>query len=63
VEGFQGDGILKGGSLKVVFANGVFDPFHVGHLYYLEEARKQGDHLIVGVASDRHVQKGPGRPL
>jgi rfaE bifunctional protein nucleotidyltransferase chain/domain len=63
VEGFQGDGLLKGGSLKVVFANGVFDPFHVGHLYYLEEARKQGDHLIVGVASDRHVQKGPGRPL
>lgn len=63
MEGLQSDGLLKGGALKLVFANGVFDPFHVGHLHYLEEAKKQGDFLLVGVASDSHVQKGPGRPL
>lgn len=63
MEGLQSDGLLKGGALKLVFANGVFDPFHVGHLHYLEEAKKQGDFLLVGVASDNHVQKGPGRPL
>ena len=49
--------------VKLVFANGVFDPFHPGHLYHLEEAKEQGDFLLVGVAADKAVQKGPGRPL
>jgi D-glycero-beta-D-manno-heptose 1-phosphate adenylyltransferase len=50
---------------KVVFANGCFDLFHVGHVRYLEGARQQGDVLVVGVNSDRSVQqlKGKGRPL
>jgi D-beta-D-heptose 7-phosphate kinase/D-beta-D-heptose 1-phosphate adenosyltransferase len=50
---------------RVVFSNGVFDLLHPGHVRYLEEARRQGDVLIVGVNSDRSVQanKGPGRPL
>ena len=47
----------------LVFANGVFDPFHIGHLYHLEEAKKQGDFLLVGVAADEYARKGPGRPL
>lgn len=52
------------GSL-VVFTNGVFDLVHPGHVRYLEEARRLGDLLIVGVNSDRSVRanKGPGRPL
>lgn len=49
--------------MRLVFANGVFDPFHVGHLYHLEEAKRQGDFLLVGVAADKAIQKGPGRPL
>ena len=49
--------------MKLVFANGVFDPFHPGHLYHLEEAKAQGDFLLVGVAADTAVRKGPGRPL
>jgi len=49
----------------VVFANGCFDLFHVGHVRYLEGARQQGDVLVVGVNSDRSVRqlKGEGRPL
>ena len=49
--------------MRLVFANGVFDPFHVGHLNHLEEAKAQGDFLLVGVAADTAVHKGPGRPL
>lgn len=45
-----------------VLANGCFDPFHYGHLLYLQEARKYGDTLIVAVTVDEWVNKGPGRP-
>jgi len=50
---------------QVVFANGCFDLFHVGHVRYLEGARQQGGVLVVGVNSDRSVRqlKGEGRPL
>lgn len=69
--------ILKRNSLKekvdslrlsgklVIFTNGCFDLLHVGHVRYLQEARKQGDCLVVAVNSDRSVEqiKGPGRPI
>jgi D-glycero-beta-D-manno-heptose 1-phosphate adenylyltransferase len=56
---------LREENLQVVFANGCFDIFHVGHVRYLEGARQQGDVLVVGVNSDRSVRqlKGEGRPL
>lgn len=49
----------------VVFANGVFDLLHVGHVRYLWAARQLGDLLFVGVNSDASARalKGPGRPL
>jgi D-glycero-beta-D-manno-heptose 1-phosphate adenylyltransferase len=49
----------------VVWTNGCFDLFHVGHLRSLQFAQQQGDVLIVGVNSDTSVRslKGPGRPL
>ena len=49
----------------VVFANGCFDLFHVGHLRILSYAKKLGDYLIVGLNSDLSVQqlKGGGRPV
>jgi rfaE bifunctional protein nucleotidyltransferase chain/domain len=50
---------------KLVATNGCFDVLHLGHVTYLQEARDQGDALLVGVTSDAGVQalKGPGRPL
>ena len=50
---------------RIVFTNGVFDLLHPGHLHYLEEARRLGDALIVGINSDRSVRaiKGAGRPI
>jgi rfaE bifunctional protein nucleotidyltransferase chain/domain len=49
----------------IVFANGCFDWLHVGHIRYLEGARRLGDLLIVGLNSDDSVRKlkGPLRPL
>ena len=56
---------LKLQGKKVVFTNGCFDILHVGHLRYLNEAKKQGDILIVGVNSDSSVRqlKGEDRPI
>jgi rfaE bifunctional protein nucleotidyltransferase chain/domain len=50
---------------SVVFANGCFDSLHVGHIRYLEGAKKEGDLLVVGVNCDAGVQrlKGAGRPI
>ena len=50
---------------KIVFANGVFDVLHVGHVRYLEAARAEGDLLVVGINSDSSTRKlkGPGRPI
>ncbi|MCQ5376385.1 MAG: adenylyltransferase/cytidyltransferase family protein, partial [Methanomassiliicoccales archaeon] len=40
-----------------VMATGVFDLLHVGHLHYLNEAKRLGDELIVVVATDSTVRK------
>ena len=50
---------------RVVFANGCFDTLHVGHIRYLEGARREGDILVVGINDDSSVHglKGPGRPV
>jgi D-beta-D-heptose 7-phosphate kinase/D-beta-D-heptose 1-phosphate adenosyltransferase len=50
---------------KIVFTNGCFDLLHVGHVRYLQEAKKLGDLLVVGVNSDASVKrlKGPTRPV
>ncbi|GAB4553284.1 MAG: adenylyltransferase/cytidyltransferase family protein [Anaerolineae bacterium] len=49
----------------LVFTNGHFDLLHVGHLDYLERARKLGAALIVGINDDDGTQvlKGSGRPI
>jgi rfaE bifunctional protein nucleotidyltransferase chain/domain len=56
---------LRASGKTIVFTNGVFDLLHIGHLRYLEEARRLGDALLVGVNSDRSVRllKGSGRPI
>lgn len=50
---------------RIVFANGAFDLLHVGHIRYLEAARREGGWLAVGINSDRSVRrsKGNGRPV
>jgi len=45
----------------VVFTNGCFDILHYGHAWYLEEAKKKGDCLIVAVNSDASVRRIKGR--
>jgi rfaE bifunctional protein nucleotidyltransferase chain/domain len=50
---------------RVVFTNGCFDILHRGHVTYLEQARRLGDCLVVGLNSDASVRsiKGPERPM
>jgi FAD synthetase len=49
---------------KVVLASGVFDLLHLGHVKFLEEAKKAGGEnaeLIVIIARDSTVQRTKGR--
>ena len=50
---------------RIVFTNGCFDLLHAGHVDYLEQARRCGQRLIVGLNTDRSVRalKGPERPV
>ncbi|MEC8012113.1 MAG: bifunctional D-glycero-beta-D-manno-heptose-7-phosphate kinase/D-glycero-beta-D-manno-heptose 1-phosphate adenylyltransferase HldE [Pseudomonadota bacterium] len=50
---------------RVVMTNGCFDMLHAGHIMYLQQARQQGDRLVVAVNSDESVKalKGPQRPI
>ena len=50
---------------RVVLTNGCFDLLHVGHVSYLEQARRLGDRLIVAINSDASVRKlkGASRPV
>jgi rfaE bifunctional protein nucleotidyltransferase chain/domain len=50
---------------KLVVTNGCFDLLHPGHVTYLQDARNQGDALLVGLNGDNSVRelKGPNRPL
>jgi len=49
---------------KIVLASGTFDLLHLGHVKYLEEAKKAGGQdakLVVIVARDRTVEKRKGK--
>lgn len=56
---------LKIAGYRIVLTQGVYDLFHVGHKRFLEEAKNQGDILIVGVDTDKLTKKrkGPKRPF
>jgi D-beta-D-heptose 7-phosphate kinase/D-beta-D-heptose 1-phosphate adenosyltransferase len=49
----------------IVMTNGCFDILHAGHVTYLQQAREQGDRLIVAVNIDETVRKlkGEDRPV
>jgi rfaE bifunctional protein nucleotidyltransferase chain/domain len=50
---------------KIVFTNGCFDIIHSGHIKYLNDSKKLGDILVVGLNSDASVKrlKGSDRPI
>jgi len=50
---------------KIVLVGGCFDILHVGHITFLENARKEGDVLFVLLESDENIKKikGANRPI
>ncbi len=50
---------------RIVLTNGCFDVLHSGHVMLIEEAKRQGDFLIVAINTDEKVRqyKGPRRPV
>lgn len=56
---------LRAAGKRLVTINGAFDLLHAGHLDILEEAKQQGDVLVVGINSDESIRaaKGPSRPI
>ena len=53
---------LRAQGRTVVTTNGSFDIFHYGHVKLFDEAKRQGDILIVGINSDASVRAYKGRP-
>lgn len=51
------DGIAPKSDDKIVYVDGAFDLFHIGHLDFLEVAKKEGDYLIVGLHTDPIVNQ------
>ena len=49
----------------IVFTNGCFDILHVGHISLLEECRRFGSKLVLGLNADASISrlKGPERPI
>ena len=56
---------LRRSGRRLVFTNGVFDLFHLGHLRLLQAASALGDALVVGINSDESARrlKGHERPV
>lgn len=56
--------MLRRDNRKIVFTNGCFDILHAGHVRYLNQAKKLGAVLIIGLNSDASVSGiKPGRPV
>lgn len=56
---------IKNSNKTLTITNGCFDLLHAGHVFYLNQAAKQGDYLWLFLNSDTSVQslKGPHRPV
>jgi ethanolamine-phosphate cytidylyltransferase len=50
---------------KIVYVDGSFDLFHIGHMRILEAARKLGSYVIAGVHEDKVIndKKGKNYPI
>ena len=49
--------------MKTVIASGYFNPLHVGHLDYLQAAKRLGERLVVIVNNDKQVALKKGSPF
>ena len=49
--------------MKVVAISGYFDPIHVGHLVYINMAKKLGDKLVVIVNNNYQCELKKGKPF
>jgi FAD synthetase len=49
--------------MVTIMATGTFDLIHMGHIYYLREAKKLGDKLVTVVARDSTVRKMKHEPV
>ena len=49
----------------IVYMDGTFDLFHIGHVETLKRAKEMGDYLLVGVHDDQTVNlyKGSNFPI
>lgn len=56
---------LRAQGHRILFTNGCFDILHKGHVQYLEQAKRMGGILVVGLNSDSSVRrlKGESRPV
>lgn len=46
---------------KIVMVSGGFDPIHIGHIRYMQEAKELGDKLIVIINNDNWLRKKKGK--
>jgi rfaE bifunctional protein nucleotidyltransferase chain/domain len=56
---------IKATNKTIVLSGGCFDILHIGHIKFLQNAKKQGDYLFVLLENDKTVNKlkGPNRPI
>ncbi|MCL2085368.1 adenylyltransferase/cytidyltransferase family protein [Candidatus Saccharibacteria bacterium] len=56
---------LRESGKRIVFTAGSWDLIHAGQCRYLEEGKKLGDILVVGVVGDKAISrvKGPNKPI
>ena len=46
---------------KIVMVSGGFDPIHIGHIRYIQEAKKFGDYLVVVLNNDNWLRMKKGK--
>lgn len=49
--------------MRVVLCNGVFDLLHVAHLRHLQQARRLGGRLVVGLTTDKSATREKRKPI
>ena len=52
---------LHAAKKRIILAGGCFDILHIGHITFLEKAKKKGDVLVVLLESDEKIKKLKGR--
>lgn len=53
--------LVKKKPKKIVMVSGGFDPIHIGHIRYIQEAKKLGNYLVVVLNNDNWLRKKKGK--